>query len=392
MDENGRNVLSLFDGISGGRVALERAGLKINKYYASEIDKHAIAISRYNYPDTIQLGDINNWKSWKNEKGFPFNFQDIDIIIAGSPCTNLSRAGNGQGLEGSQSKLFYTFVDIVNHVRDQYLPFTEPIILLENVKMKKEWQDEMSKAIGLEPVMIDSALVSAQRRQRLYWSNISIKQPEDRGIKLRDIILPDVFPVAIHNIYGGFGEKEVRTFTGKSPTIRANSGGGSIPSFIRTFAMNRNDGLIKELEKSMTVCASDWRGLNRNQDQNCVVDLKKLALSDAGLKYMNRKVADGRTHWDFAHHSDVDDEKSATVVSNWAKGVPYNVLRDTECVREFHPIEVERLQTYDDNYTEYGNYDGVVKEVSKTQRLRALGNSFTVEVISYILSRLWYNK
>jgi len=351
MLKNGINVLSCFDGISGAYEALNRIGAKVNKYYASEIDKHAIAISKYNHPDVIHLGDITNWKKWEEEE---FDFKDLDLIIAGSPCTNLSRAGNGEGLNGSQSKLFYTFVDIVNTVKKYN---KNVIILLENVRMKKEWKDEMSRAIGLEPTPIDSALVSAQKRNRLYWSTIKISQPEDRNIKLRDIILSD-----------------------------DNSGGGSIPFFIRMFVVNRLEGLKQELEKSLTVCASDWRGLNRNQDQNCVVNLQKLMLSKKGLDYMDREVADGRTHWDFAHHSDIINDKSATVVSNWAKGVPYNVLRDIECVREFHPIEVERLQTYEDNYTKYGDYDGVVKEVSKTQRLRALGNSFTVEVIAHILN------
>ena len=118
------NVLSLFDGISCGMLALQRAGIKINQYYASEIDKYAIQISKKNFPEIIQLGDINNWENWKLPK--------IDLIMGGSPCTNLSNAGDRTGLEGSESSLFYKFVDIIKFYNPKYF-------LLENVKMKKEW-------------------------------------------------------------------------------------------------------------------------------------------------------------------------------------------------------------------------------------------------------------
>lgn len=344
-------VLSLFDGISGAQQALERLNINVETYYASEIDKYAMAITQFNYPETIQLGDITKWQEWD------IPFEEIDLVIGGSPCTQLSRAGNGRGLEGSDSRLFFDFVDILEHVKEQN---PDVYFLLENVKMKQEWEEEMSKIMGVESILIDSALVSAQRRQRLYWTNIpNITQPEDRGIELKDVLFPTVFPVAIHNIYGGFREPNMRAFTEKSPTIRANSGGGSIPSAIKIEALDK----IKELRE-------------------------KLALSEKGKAYMDRKVADGRTHWDFAHHSDIRDSKSATVVANWAKGVPYNVLKDVDGAREFHPVETERLQTYPDNYTSHGIFGKEVKEISKTQRLRALGNSFTVDIIVHILKGL----
>jgi len=341
-------VLSLFDGISGGQLALVRAGIEVDTYYASEIDKYAISVTQFNFPETIQLGDITKWQEWD----IPFG--EIDLVIGGSPCTQLSRAGNGRGLEGSDSRLFYDFVDILEHVKELN---PNVYFLLENVKMKQEWQDEMTKIMGVEPILIDSALLSAQRRERLYWTNIpNVTQPEDRGIELADVLFPNVFPVAIHNIYGGFKEPNMRAFTQKSPTIRANSGGGAIPSAIKITVLED----LSELRET-------------------------LALSEKGLAYMNRRVADGRNHWDFAHHSDIQDSKSATVVANWAKGVPYNVLKDINGAREFHPVEVERLQTYPDHYSAYGSQDGVDVVVSKTQRLRALGNSFTVDVITHIL-------
>lgn len=343
----GLTVLSLFDGIAGARMALHRAGVPVDTYYASEIDPYAMAIANYNFPDVVQLGNIENFLFWN------IPWDKIDLVIGGSPCTQLSRAGNGKGLKGDQSRLFYIMADIWRYVKASALPFApEPNFLLENVKMKQEWQDMMSEEIGLEPTLIDSALVSAQRRERLYWSTLPITQPEDRGIMLKDVLFSDVIPVALHNIYGGFQERTMRAFTEKSPTIRANSGGGSIP---------------------YAPIASV---------------ISQLALSEKGLAYMNRKVADGRTHWDFKHHSDVRDDKSATVVANWAKGVPYNVLKDLNGAREFHPVEVERLQTYPDYYTAFGTFDGDVRAISKTQRLRALGNSFTVDVIAHILAGL----
>jgi DNA-cytosine methyltransferase len=168
------NVLSLFDGMSCGRIALERAGIKIDKYYASEIDKYAIRVSQKNYPDIIQLGDINNWQEWK----LPL----IDLLIGGSPCQGFSFAGKQLNFEDPRSKLFFQYVDILNHYKPKYF-------LLENVKMKKEYQKVITEKLGVEPIEINSGLVSAQDRKRLYWTNIlGIQQPKNMHIYLKDIL------------------------------------------------------------------------------------------------------------------------------------------------------------------------------------------------------------
>lgn len=168
------NVLSLFDGISCGRVALERAGIKIDTYYASEIDKYAIEISRKNYPDIIQLGDIKKWKYWDLPK--------IDLLIGGSPCQGFSFAGKGLNFDDPRSKLFFEYVDVLKYFNPKYF-------LLENVKMKKEHQDIISNHLGVEPIEINSSLLSSQNRVRLYWTNISnIEQPKDKGLLLKDIL------------------------------------------------------------------------------------------------------------------------------------------------------------------------------------------------------------
>lgn len=166
------NVLSLFDGIACGRVALEKAGIPVDKYYASEIDKHAIKVAMSNYPDIIQLGDITK---------IDFTQYKVDIVIGGSPCTSFSNSGKMQGFEG-ESKLFWEFVRALDETKPKYF-------FLENVKMKKEWQDIISNALGVQPILVNSALVSAQNRERLYWTNIpGFVMPEDRGILLRDIL------------------------------------------------------------------------------------------------------------------------------------------------------------------------------------------------------------
>ena len=167
------NVLSLFDGISAGQVALERAEIKVDNYYASEIDKYAIQVTMKNYPNTIQVGDVVNLDSSTLPK--------IDLLIGGSPCQSFSIAGNGMGFDG-KSGLFYEYVRLLKECNPKYF-------LLENVKMKKEWEDAISNLLGVKPIEINSNLVSAQNRKRLYWTNIpDIQIPEDKKILLKDII------------------------------------------------------------------------------------------------------------------------------------------------------------------------------------------------------------
>ena len=166
-------VLSLFDGISCGKVALDRAGIQYKEYYASEIDKYAIKVSCKNHPDIIRLGDVRKIDGTQLPK--------IDLLIGGSPCQSFSRSGDNSGFNG-KSGLFYEYLRLLNEVKPKYF-------LLENVVMKKEWENTISELLGVPPVMIDSALFSAQKRQRLYWTNI----PFNRNIDDRNILLSDIF-------------------------------------------------------------------------------------------------------------------------------------------------------------------------------------------------------
>lgn len=167
------NVLSLFDGISCGQIALQRAGINVDNYYASEIDKFAIKVTMANYPNTIQLGDV--------EKVNGIDLPKIDLLIGGSPCQGFSFAGKQLNFNDPRSKLFFEFARLKNELNPAYF-------LLENVKMKKEYQDVISEHLGVEPIEINSSLVSAQNRKRLYWTNIqNIEQPYDRGVLFKDI-------------------------------------------------------------------------------------------------------------------------------------------------------------------------------------------------------------
>lgn len=209
-------VLSLFDGISCGQLALERAGFQIDTYYASEIDENAIKITQKNYPNTIQLGDVKNVVEMV-KTGL---FSDVDLLIGGSPCQGFSFAGKQLNFTDPRSSLFFDYVEILNELKKQ-----NPNLkyLLENVKMKKEFQDIISSFLNVEPIVINSALLSAQNRVRLYWCNWKVNQPKDKGILLKDIIENGYVDrnksLCIANRYAGFEGSQsylCRRYFGKS--------------------------------------------------------------------------------------------------------------------------------------------------------------------------------
>lgn len=314
----GINVLSLFDGISCGRVALDRANIQVDKYYASEIDKYAISVAQHNYPDTIQLGDINNYESW--------NIDNIDMIIGGSPCQDLSIAKKDrQGLDGVRSGLFWKYVDCIKKFKPKYF-------LLENVaSMPKEAKEIITKTLGVEPILINSALLSAQQRKRLYWTNIpNVVQPEDKGILLKDVLISGT-PIDVKN--KGY---EIYKLC---------------------------------IDKSQSILARDYKGFG-NQTMSGV--LESLQIGKIGKGGQGERIYSIKG-------------KSVSLNANGgergAKTGLYKVdLPDGDyVVRKLHPIECERLQTLPDNYTE---------GISNTQRYKCLGNGWTVDVIAHIFSFL----
>jgi DNA (cytosine-5)-methyltransferase 3A len=299
-------VLSLFDGISCGQLAFQRAGIPVEKYYASEIDKNAIKITQKNFPDTIQLGDVTqiDFKQFAGE---------VDLIMGGSPCQDLSIAGNRAGLLGDRSGLFYKFVEAIEVIKPKYY------LLENNYGMPPEAYEEISQFMGCYPIMIDSALVSAQRRKRFYWFNwgdkkydlfgfptCNIPQPKNKGILLKDIYIPDDTLI-------------------------------KVDERILKHAVKRNNYIQYDIS---------GKGHSSTQDR---------------LYFLNGKspcVSKCRTE---TKHNMLIDE------NDWSK---YKIIS---------PVEAERLQTLPDNYTDC---------VPKTARFEAIGNGWTVDVISYIFQGL----
>ena len=315
----GITVLSLFDGISCGRIALERAGIKVNKYYASEIDKNAIQISKNNYEDIIQLGDIKNI----NEDTIK-NIGKIDLVLGGSPCQGFSRAGKGLNFEDSRSKLFFNFVDILNIVK-KYNPNAR--FLLENVQMKKEWVEVINNYMGVEAININSKLVSAQNRPRLYWTNINFEPIQDRNINLIDLLDKEVeFDYVYHE-----GLKVDKTISENSMNLISN-----IDNEIR----------IKQSTKKGYIIANSGDGVN--------------------LSFPSSKSRRGR----------VVNKKSSTLDTSCDICAYYN-----DIIRRFTIGELEKLQTLPVGYTE---------GVADRARVKAIGNGWTVDIISHILGgELW---
>ena len=231
------NILSLFDGISAGRLALECAGINVGTYYRSEIDKFANKVAMHHYPEDVQLGDVTQWREWD------IDWASIDILIGGSPCQGFSFAGKQLAFNDSRSALFFVYVDILNHIKS-----LNPNVkfMLENVKMKKEFVEVINVHLGVEPVVINSALMSAQNRVRLYWCNWDLKQPEDKGILLRDV-LEDIEPdrpcerikdgneghiATAVDIKGMDCIKRVYGQGGKAPTLTTMGGGHREPKVL----------------------------------------------------------------------------------------------------------------------------------------------------------------
>lgn len=305
---SGLNVLSLFDGMSCGQIALERANIRVNKYYASEIDKYAIKVTQANYPNTIQLGDVTQVKGSK----------DINLLIGGSPCQGFSFAGKQLNFNDPRSALFFEFVRIKKECGDCYF-------LLENVKMKKEYQDIISSYLGVEPVEINSALVSAQNRKRLYWTNIpDITQPDDKGVLLKDIIDK------------GWVDRD------KCYCIDAHYQKG-----------NNVKGYLTKKRKQIVFNSKSQRTL-----------VCKLFNTHPSGKGMNGWVYDINC-------------KAPTITTN--KGEGSKIMLDHKCYRKLTPIECERLQTVPDDYTNH---------VSNTQRYKMLGNGWTIDVIAHIFNNI----
>ena len=430
------NVLSLFDGMSCGRIALERLGIQVDNYYASEIDKYAIQVSQANYPDIIQVGDVTELDTSTLPK--------IDLIMGGSPCQGFSFAGKQLAFDDPRSALFFEFVRCVKELQPKYF-------LLENVRMKKEYLDVISEYMGVEPIMINSALVSAQNRVRFYWTNIpGIEQPEQRGIVLRDILetQTDEKPVKdtqrnqrhyrnddekslcmTATMYKGAGNngmtlvkethdtpkqvgtavdikghdqiKRVYSEDGKSPTLTTCGGGHREPKVMVDERVNKPKrvGTIKDGSQGDRIYSQDAKGITLNAQSggtagsgNMLVEIisvdkekKQLTIKEATKKGYTT-IEDGDCFDMTFPNSKTRRGRNMKDKSNCLTAANYDYMRyehsdeDKEVYwRKLTPVECERLQTVPDNYTNH---------VSNTQRYKMLGNGWTIEVITHILKNM----
>jgi DNA (cytosine-5)-methyltransferase 3A len=229
------NVLSLFNGMNTGRQALENVGIKVNKYYSSEIKPYAIELTQHHFPDTIQVGDVTKWKEWN------IDWSSIDLILSGSPCQDLSSSGKRAGINGSKSSLFFVFVEILEYVK---LLNPKVLFLQENVGSASKLDiGIMSRALGVYPVRINSSLVTAQLRDRYYWSNIRTKQdgmfgdiitdipqPKDKGILYKNIITSgnvnrDKLKCLLEGLYNSFCYKDEKSIEAQNYLIKKEAFG-----------------------------------------------------------------------------------------------------------------------------------------------------------------------
>jgi len=422
------NVLSLFDGMSCTQIALKNLGIKVDTYYASEIDKYAIKVAKENFPETIHLGDIKDIKG----KDLP----EIDLIVAGSPCQGFSFAGKQLAFDDPRSALFFEFVRLLKEVKPKYF-------LLENVRMKKEHMDVISQQVsevypecsngslfGIEPIKINSALVSAQNRNRLYWTNIpNIEQPKDIGLVLRDVLeplkewgeKPQYLKNKLHGVDRGHSVKEVNQ---KSNCLNATMYKGQIGSYVK-----RRDEDLKKMTtkegKAFVLTASyqgaaSWNSIERKQrtmiptydtpkQVGTTADLKgfdiikrvysedgksptlttmggghrepKVAVKGGALRARSKNKEGKNVEWKKTKPQQMlelrKDDKSNSLTSSTKDSL---AVKEEELTwRKLTPLECERLQTVPDNYT---------AAVSNTQRYKMLGNGFTVKVIEHILTNM----
>ena len=436
----GINVLSLFDGMSCGQQALERAGIEVDNYFASEIDKYAMQVTMANYPNTKQLGSVVN----VNGSDLP----KIDLLIGGSPCQSFSFAGKRKGMatkceteiltlnhylelksdgyefEG-QSYLFWEFMRLLNECKPKYF-------LLENVEMGEKWEKILSKAIGVNGIHINSSLVSAQNRKRIYWTNIGmqpgglfgdlvsiIEKPKDKGILLKDVLQDNPNPKyyiskKMEEHLSSRENVKIKNGEEKSGTITTNGEGkqGNNSTFIcqevdekyflsdkmidylNTRKANYNNGKINyKTGNDIASCINANSGSIDISD-NIIVHNTMPRSGDpkkGGTGHLSRK--DGKTYCLDTGNTNAVEIKSIMLGRSKSWGAPEkeNGKHFTLCKGEAHgikydnrirrltPLECERLQTVADNYTNH---------VSDSQRYKMLGNGWTVDVIAHIFSYL----
>ena len=355
----GLNVLSVCDGYSGARVGLELAGIKVNKYYASEIDKYPIQIAQKNYPDTIQLGDMNNWRDWE------IDWETIDLVVGGTPCQGFSFSGKQAAFDDPRSKLFFVFSDIANYAKSINWSCK---VLLENVKMKDQFTNVISQYMKVKPELIDSALVTAQTRKRNYWANWDFGQPDDLGIVWGDVrehgipFSSEYYSEAALEWLGRHGTrkgKQLRTFEDWQKFECLTASHHKKYSAQRFWGIEDSPGAIRQ--RPATIVGRKLNSDGKREDYNKDLKTTQTLEVRSGDKICCLTTV-----------------RKDTVVSPLPIGRYPDVFKVLQ--KDFHyryitALECERLQGLPDGFTE---------GVSNTQRLRMLGNGFNAPTLAHI--------
>jgi len=332
------NVVSLFNGMNTGRQALENVGIKVNKYYSSEIKPYAIELTQYHFPDTIQVGDVTKWKEWD------IDWKSIDLVLSGSPCQDLSAAGKRAGINGSKSSLFFVFVDILNHIKSLN---SNVLFLQENVGSASKLDvGIMSRALGVYPVRINSKLVTAQLRDRYYWSNIRTKetmfdivtdipQPKDLGIMFKDILTD------------GYTDRDKALALLESESRICTS-----QESIKKRAKKEFINIVYKENNELRVKTNTTKGFDILTENDC------LDLSFPTSTTRRGRVTKGKSPCLMESNNNLYSYKDGIV-------------------RTVNQVEMERLQGFPDGYTSI---------LSKTKAGSLLGDGWTLPIIEHIFS------
>jgi DNA (cytosine-5)-methyltransferase 3A len=339
-------VLSLFNGMNTGRQALENVGIKVDKYYSSEIKPYAIELTQHHFPDTIQVGDVTKWKDWD------IDWSKIDLILSGSPCQDLSAAGKRAGINGKKSSLFFVFVEILEHIKSLN---PKVLFLQENVGSASKLDvGIMSRALGVYPVRINSSLVTAQLRDRYYWSNIRTKetmfdivtdipQPKDKGIMFKDIITEGRV-------------KRIKSTTLLEGTISKNNFKNNNSENAQNYLKSRGAigmlTLIYEEGNELRCKTNTLKGFDTVTENDCI-----------DLSFPTSTTRRGR----------VTKGKSPCLMESNNNLYSYK----DGIVRTVNQIEMERLQGFPDGYTSI---------LSKAKAGSLLGDGWTLPIIEHIFS------
>lgn len=341
------NVLSLFNGMNTGRQALENVGIKVNKYYSSEIKPYAIELTQHHFPDTIQVGDVTKWQEWD------IDWKSIDLVLSGSPCQDLSAAGKRAGINGKKSSLFFTFIEILEHIKSVN---PKVLFLQENVgSARKEDVGIMSRALGVYPVRINSSLLTAQLRDRYYWSNIKTRQDGMFGDLVTDIPQPKDRKIMFKDIITGGKVERVKALALLEQTEKSFGHKDRYSEKAQKYLKDREKfgvNLIYEVNNQLRVKTNTKQGYDIVTENDCI------DLSFPTSKTRRARVTKGKSPCLMESQNNLYSYKDGIV-------------------RTVNQIEMERLQGFPDGYTSI---------LSQAKAGSLLGDGWTLPIIEHIFS------